>query len=484
MKIEARIIKNILVMTAQPLVLNVISLFAIAYIARKLGLVDFGTFNLAILFSTFFYPFGLLGLNTVAVRDISAIRNDADLAKDYVGKNLVLRFWVAGFAFLLVIVSANLMNYPGRVTTAILIAGLVLTIQLLLESVCDVFSAFEKMEYTALTSMIAGLSLTVLSVAVLYFGYGLLEVIGVYAVGQLLGFVVSIALLPKVISAVRLSADFSFWRDKIRRGLPFISMSLMWAAVTRLDTVFLSKATSAEGVGYYTAAMLLVTKINIIPEALSAALFPAISNLHAQRDALKVEILYRRFTTLSLAVALPICIETAFFSRDILDLLFGGQYSSASGVLAWSIWALLLRCLMFIQFPILAATHNEVQAMKAYVVALACSLALNGVLTLWYEVPGALGSFLATQMILLLGFSYYVSRSLSIRLDWHKIITLLLLNVLLLLSLFGMRSIYFLITVGVSIPGYVLACFTTGIIPLSDVQFFMRFPRRSRDALQ
>ena len=469
MKTEARVLKNTFVMTVQPLLLNVISLFAIAYIARMLGAADFGVFNLAILFSSLFYPLGILGLQNLMIRDISSIRDQRDAVREYVGKGLPLRASIILFTMVLLIVSALCMNYSGRVTQAICFAGIILAFQLLSESICDIFSGFERMEFTAFTLLVSGLTLTGLSVLQLYLGQGLFGVLGAYAVGQFLGWIVAILLMVKLISTVRFEVDFAYWKEKARKGLPFVGTSLMWAAIMRLDTLFLSKIATAENLGYYMTGMLLVTKINIIPEALSSAIYSAVANLYSRKQNSEIQSIYRKFLTLSLLFALPICVETTFFSADIISLIFGVQYGEASFILRCGIWALLLRCVIFIQFAVLAASHNEINLTKAYSMAFVCALVLNASATVFFGAPGAIVAFLGTQVFLVFTSSWYSWKSLFLQPDWKRIFVLFLLNTLLFGFLYISRTLPFLVVVFMSIPLYCLGLLLLRIVTVAEI---------------
>jgi O-antigen/teichoic acid export membrane protein len=474
---EQRIIKNFVFMALQPIFMNVISLFATAYIARKLGAVDFGIFNLAILFSTFFYPIGLLGLNTISIRDIAGIRDDSTIITFYISRLFTLRIIISVLALACLIVTAAILDYPDNIAIALYLAGFVLLFQLLAESVSDVFSAMERMECTALTSLFAGLSLTILSVAALYAGYGLLGVLKSYIIGQFLGWGAAVLVFHRLFFRVKLSIDFQFWMEKIRAGLPFISMSLMWAAMGRLDTIFLSKIISAESLGYYTSAMLLVSKINIIPEALCAAILPAVSNLYRNNEIHNIGAIYHRFFVYALLISLPICIGTCVFTKEIILLLFGIKYSESAGILSIAIWLFLLRSVMLVQFAVLTATLNQSLILKSYILSFVLCILLNAILTYSYHILGALFALLGTHLILLTLFSYSLVRSIRIKYNFRKVFLVVTLNAVFAVFLLSVRSVNFFLVLAVSSFLYFAAIFATRIVSFSEFLGLIPFRR-------
>lgn len=470
MKAEARIFKNTAVMILQPLILNVISLFVIGYISRKLGVDDFGTFNLAILFTTLFYPLGVLGMNSVSIRDISRLRDDRSAMETYVGKLLSLRLTVFLGTVLLVLLVATLMDYPPRTTHAIYIATAIVAIQLFSESICDVFTGFEKMEYTALVTFVAGLTLTGLSVLVLYRGYGLFAVLGVYAAGHLAGSFVAVFVLQKRFLKPKLSVDLSFWKEKVLEGLPFITMSLVWAGMMRLDTILLSKVVSMEELGFYTAGMLLVTKVNLIPEAVGSSIYPAASSLYASGRTGDIERVTRETLSLMAVVALPICIGCSLYGSAITGLVFGHSYERAGWILSVAIWAFFFRCFMFVQFNVLAAMRKQKNTLRAYLIAGAACFVLNFGLTYSLKTTGALIAFMGSQVVLLGLFTHFIVRDLPGCLRFAKGGRIVALNFALALFLVLIRSIDFVAVLILSAVFYLIGTFALEIITVAQIK--------------
>src|SRR4051794_29361338 len=90
---SVRVAKNSFWLIAQPLLMNAISLLAIAYIARKLGKENYGRFVFAISFIGMFAPLTNLGLRLLTVRHIAT--SDRKDLSEYLGKMTVLRFSLA-----------------------------------------------------------------------------------------------------------------------------------------------------------------------------------------------------------------------------------------------------------------------------------------------------------------------------------------------------------------------------------------------------
>jgi O-antigen/teichoic acid export membrane protein len=95
---------------------------------------------------------------------------------------------------------------------------------------------------------------------------------------------------------------------------------------------------SEEAVGYYAAAVRLCEAWYFIPVTLCNAIFPAIVNAKNVSEEFynnRMQKLYDILTWIAIGIAIPVTI----FSGQIIQLLFGNEFSPAAPVLTIYIWA-------------------------------------------------------------------------------------------------------------------------------------------------
>jgi O-antigen/teichoic acid export membrane protein len=403
-----RVARNSFFLTAQPLLMNVVSLLAVAYIARTLGVADFGIFNLVTTYAMLFYPVAQAGMNRVMVRDMASLDDKAG----YAARMVPVRVFVTGVAAIAIVLTAIVAGYDSRTTLAIIAGSSIFVGQMLAEIVADVFLASERTHFTAIAQFVAGLTLTILSVAVLYAGFGLFAMIAVYALGQFLGLALSLYLLHTKFFRLRWRADLRFAASKLVEGLPFFASVMMWTLFNRIDTVMLSKWGTTTELGLYTAPMLLVARLGVVPQGVSTALLPAISRLWNSGETRQVADLVRRVSDTLLVLALPAVVLVGTFSGAITSLLFGPAYTGSAIVLAIGIWIVLLRCVGAVQFSVLAGCNREKYVMRAYAVVTVYCVVSVWLLVRSYGMIGAAFGSLSTQVLLtvLLGWFSPVRR--------------------------------------------------------------------------
>jgi len=95
------------------------------------------------------------------------------------------------------------------------------------------------------------------------------------------------------------------------------------------DRFLISALLSTTAVAYYVTSFEVVTKLLIIPGALSGVLFPAFSATFTQ-DTRRAASLYYRGVKYIVLLLLPITCVTAVFAKDILSFWLGAAFAEKS----------------------------------------------------------------------------------------------------------------------------------------------------------
>jgi len=466
---KLKVFRNSIFLTVQPLFMNVVTLFVIGYMARKMGTSDFGIFNFASTFVTLFYPFAVMGLNTITSRDLPAV----DDQSGYADRMITLRALSILTATALIAVAVPILGYPLRTTLAVYLACCIFAFQGLSEAITDIFNALQRMEFTAIQSLVAGLSLTVASVIFLYYGFGLYTVIGIYAAGHLLGIAVGLFILFRVFFGLRLKFDWAFSLKRLREGSQFFSMTMMWFIMSRIDIIILSKNVSTEQLGLYTAAMMLVTRLSVIPAAVAGSLLPPMSKSYALEKIDDVSELFCSFLMKLLVVVLPGVIVVFIYSDRIMELVFGKSFQQGSMLLGVGIISFLFFCISAMEYSILAATHKQRQMNKAYIISTIYCIITNVVLIHYLGSIGAVFSVISTQFLVAVLFSMYAWQYIKIGMNYLDVLKLISLSAGVLVVLHQLHDYNMFLIVPLTGAVYLIGTHVLGILKYSDI-FAMR----------
>jgi len=160
----------------------------------------------------------------------------------------------------------------------------------------------------------------------------------------------------------------------------------------RIDQVMLGNMAGSAELGNYSVAVRISEAWYFIPMVISSSVFPAIVEMEAVSEELfysNMQKLYNLMALLAYIVALPV----AFFSKDIIQVLFSSAYSEAGPLLAILIWTGVFTSLGAAR-GIFIVSKNWTRV-NLVTISLGCSvnIALNYALIPNY---GAMGAVIAT----------------------------------------------------------------------------------------
>lgn len=461
-----KVIKNSTWLIIQPLILNIISIFVIGYIARTLGQADYGKFVFAFAFVSMFASLDNMGLRLITVREIT---EDSGNAGEFLGRMLILRFFLVLCAFSLIIFIINLLHYSISTKIIVYIAAVAMILDTVTTTFKDAFQAFEKMQYIAYTQFISGFILTVLSVLVLFFGYRLVELTLVYMFGSLLALLVSSYYLLKKFVTPRLKFDLSFWKSNLYKGAPFFYPNIASAVGGKIGIIFLSKIAGDIGVGIYGVAANLIERLLIIPDGICTSYFPTMASIYRGSKS-EAKQLFQRFFLYQLLLGLPIAIGITILAKPIICLIFGSKYLNSIVILRILSWGLFLSFLtLFLKYS-LNAIHREKKTALSTFITVPCYIIVNFMLIAIFKEIGAAISFLLDQIFQFLVLVFFVKKYLcSGILELRAFINIILVNALLGFFVFFFRDYNFFLLIPMTIIAYIFFLLVFRLIKLSEL---------------
>lgn len=461
-----RVIKNSFWIVLQTLVLNILSVFVIGYIARSLGNENFGVFNFAFSFVAIFMPFVNFGLGSLATREIA---EHPESASSYLSKLLCLRMCISLVVYITVIISIMLIGYPIEMKITIAIAALNVIFNSFTASFNSAFQGIEKMEYMAFIQFISGLTLTVFSLIVLWFGFRLYGLTVVYVSGSLLSSAISFFYIKQLIGINGFTFDIKFMTKSLTSGFPLFLPGFIMGLSSKFGIVVLEKVSGASAVGIFSAASGLTEKLSVIPDGICTAIFPSIAALYisSRQDA---ESLYRKFFTYLFIIGLPIAVGIQLVAKPVIDLVYGPKFYGAELPLQLLGWSLFISFMTSIQGWTLGATHKEKIVAKISIIMGCISIIVNLILI---PLLGTIG--LPISMILFNIINFFLMRNVLKKhfMEYHSnpicFLKIVLTNLIMFICVFPFKS-NLLIAIPLAMLVYVILLLVLDVIRKDDFQ--------------
>lgn len=367
----------------------------VIYAARILGAASWGAFSYALGIAAFLTIFSDIGINALITKEAS--RNpelkDRYLSTAFFTKLFLLSVFVIGVV--------AFFPYLIKIEEAAMIMPILIFV-FAFDTLRDLGSALsralEKMQIEAGINIFTNFAIVAFGFVFLYFNKTSESLAFAYALGSALGLVAIIIALKSHFQNIFKNFDKKLVKEILVTAWPFGLMGLMGAIMLNTDIIMLGWLRSAEEVGYYSAAQKPIQLLYILPTLLASSIFPVMARL-AKTNPAEVKIILGKYLRLVIFAAIPITIIGLLFSGQIINLLFGAEYSSA--ITAFRI--LMLTILIVYPSTLLGNAIFAYDHQKSFVVFVAAAaignVAFNLLLIPSFGIEGAAIGTILTQIL-------------------------------------------------------------------------------------
>lgn len=400
----------------------VVSIFVVRYLGPK----DFGIFSYALSFFWLFGSLSSLGLESITTREIVKSPDNS-----YVINGTVFFLRLAGSIVAIFLLGITLLIIKEEPFVAILI---------LIGSTSFIFQSFSVIEYYFRGKVEAKYNTFALSASVIL--SSLLKIIFILIKAPIVYFVIA-AVFEYFVLAIGLVIVYHHnklsiynWKysKKIAAALlkdswPLALSGIVVMIYMRIDQVMIKNMISNEAVGYYSAAVRISEAWYFIPVTLCNSIFPAIvnaKNVSKEFYNNRMQKLYDLLTWLAIGIAVPVTI----FSNQIIQLLFGSEFSSASPVLTIYIWAGVAVFLGVASSQYLINENLTKLSFYRTFIGMVLNVALNFYLIPLYGIIGAAIATLISYTLVTFSLAFHNKFNLQFKMMMKSIFGITVLNYL------------------------------------------------------
>jgi polysaccharide transporter, PST family len=307
------------------------------WVARYLGVAQFGLLNYVMAFVALFNTLANLGLPALIIRTIT---HTPEQQETILGTAFWLQLW-AGIATLFGAIGMIFVLRDGDPLMLSLVAILASV------SICQAFETIDlwfqsqvQSKYTVIAKNAAFLLLAVVKVMLIQLRAPLLAFAMATLAEAIVGVVGLILFYHRqgyAIGAWRWS--FSLAKKLLGESWPLILSGFTIMIYMKVDQIMLGQMIGDQMVGVYAAATRISEVWYFIPTAIASSVAPGI---YAAKKDLDESLYYQRIEqslkVLSV-IAIAIAVPMTFLSGTVMTALFGQEYAAAGPILAIHIWA-------------------------------------------------------------------------------------------------------------------------------------------------
>jgi O-antigen/teichoic acid export membrane protein len=260
--------------------------------------------------------------------------------------------------------------------------------ELLTDTSCGVFQAFERQSLTALV-LISQRTLTAAGgIAALLLGAGVVAVSAIYLAGALLALAFSVALLVRRVVRLGFHPRPRRWGRLMRAAVPIGITGVFSTVLFRVDASMLAAFRSDAVVGNYGAAYRLLESTLFLSWSVGSAVYPVLSRLGPSTRP-HVGLAYERSLKLLLSMTIPFAVGAAVLADGVIELLYGADFDTAPDALRLLAPTIALYPVSYLTGYLLISQDRQVATTVTYAAVAAENVLLNLVLIPRYSLFGA-----------------------------------------------------------------------------------------------
>lgn len=324
------IIRNAAYLLTGSIVTQLINVFYFSVLSRYIGVNGFGQISTAMSLLAVAFIFVNFGFDPLVIRDIAAKKGDAG---KYISNLILIR--MVFILAIIIIISPIIFISPYQYETKIII-GIYLIVSIcdsISNSISCIFTGYQIMQYKSYTE----LGRHVLNVTVTLIGihknWPLPYLVSVSAFSSFFRMMASFLIMHFKFIKFRWEIEKQFCISLIIMSFPFFLGFLTSVFNERFNVVMLSWIDSQKAVGLYSAALLPISTMMFVPDMLATSIFPAMADFFKNSPE-KLPKLYRISYNIFFLVSLPIGTGLILLSSQIIKLIYGDGFESASPVLS------------------------------------------------------------------------------------------------------------------------------------------------------
>lgn len=319
---------------------KIISAIGTMFIARLLGPSSFGLVSVVFTFPLTVMTFRDLGVNFAITRHIAKYKaeNKPQEIKNVLATgvlvDLILSAVLSLGIFLLAGFMANDLFHRPSIKSLIEIASLTVFGWALFTVSQSAFSGFERMAINSIIKILYTSLKTILEVALVLLGFGVLGVIIGQTFALLIGGVAGIGLVFVLLyRGLRLGnnrLDFSgTLKTMLKYSLPLYFGVLLTAVMSQFTDVMTVIYCNDQVIGNYKAASSFVQIIGFFTVPLSTVLFPAFSKIGRDETG-NLQTMFQLAVKYTALVTIPVSMAVIVLSTPLTSSLYGSSYEQAS----------------------------------------------------------------------------------------------------------------------------------------------------------
>jgi O-antigen/teichoic acid export membrane protein len=396
--------RNIFRLATGDLVAKATSFFTFVYLARILGVANFGVLEFAGSVLAYLLLLSDGGLEMWGTREAANSTDVPSLA----ARVVPLRLLLASLSFALLLLLLPLFPHYPHLRALLVVYGLSVFAQAV--SLKWVFMGQQKMAGVARGLVLGQFLFAATVLAFVHHPSAVVWVAAFKLMGDLATAGYFAVWFARVYGRFTLNTSLAGSREILKPALT-IGFSLAMGLLNyNFDSVLLGFLRGPSVVGWYNAAYKMLLVGMSLAIAYFAGLFPALSHLYVENRE-EFRQLVGRTAELWLVFVVPLVVAGTFLAGPVIRFLYGAAYANSTAPLRILLWSAALVVLRWVYMDSLRATGHQALDLRCAITSATLNVALNILLIPRFGMIGAASATVFADLVWFVMSFYYFRRA-------------------------------------------------------------------------
>jgi len=433
--VKQTIAKNTFWLAVAEVVTRFLKLFLIIYVARILGVTEYGKFTFALAFVSLFAVFADLGVSSIITREFA---REKEKEREFPAL-LSLKLALGIGSLILICIGSFFITLDPIIRGIIWILGIYSIINGFSGIICAFFRARQKMEYEAWAKIVQALAITGTGFFILFNFPSVKNLSFTYLFAALIALIFILCFFHFKIYHLKLAFNKTVWKNYLVMSWPLALAGVFGAIYSQTDSVMMGYWGQIIQTGWYNAAYKIMG-VALLPAGLiSASFYPVLSKFFKESKE-KLQNAWNYHMKTMIFLAMPLVIGGIALAPRIIDFIYDPRYDPS--ILAFQI-LMIAGGIIILTSPFGQALIISNQQKKLFWITLSgavLNIILNLILIPEYSLYGAAFTTLVTVLLI-----FFLSFRLTLKLTSIKPLNLKLFLTF-ISSLIACIPMYFMIS--------------------------------------
>lgn len=339
-----RIFKKSSWLILSQVLVKVISFFYTIFLARNLGVDNFGLYVAALSYFSLVAALADIGVSRFLIRELALAKNKV---ANLLSTAVLFRLLILSLFFTIFATTSYLFD-PDKIRSSLAILAVLAVLPQSISLTIDAFFiANLKTKLSAFGSLILTAFTAVFGIFLISLGLNSYGAVIALMLGQLLQALILTVVSFKEKVPLLGKVDLPSLVSMVKGSLPYGLLAVMGFVYFKIDTLLLTYLKGSYETGIYGVAFKFLEAVVFVPTAVSTTIFPTFAKLHSL-DVFKLKRLMNKVTKTMLALGIVISLGYYFILPEIIKVFLPQYLASTAAVKILS----LAIPLMFVYIPL------------------------------------------------------------------------------------------------------------------------------------